>query len=204
MGVVALTGAGLATIATARITGLFVPYIFRWWWAVAALAAVTIVHAALDAVVPERRRHAGAATLLVVGAAAAVAVVVAADAPAPLPFDDVSSAIGELAGPVAAELDPESTYLVRGVDSETFGASTHGLFLELERRGFEVRSDLLEGAELAYGEWRLAAPEDVDGIVTIVAGADVASGYEPPAGSELLAEADGADGDGSRVYLVAP
>jgi hypothetical protein len=126
--------------------------------------------------------------------------------PARLPFEDVSSGLGAVAGPVVEALDPDGEYLVRGVDSATFGASIHGLFLELERRGVEVRSDRLPDADLAYGEWRLADPDEVDGIIFIITQADLEDGVEPPRGSRVLArhERPGeGGGDGYVVYLSA-
>jgi hypothetical protein len=183
------------------VTGLFVPYILRWWWAVAALAAVTVVHAVLDAAVPEGGRAGIAPALATLAGAGAVVLVVAAGAPAPLPFEDVSEALAEVRDPVAAALDPDATYLVRGVDAATFGASGHGLFLDLERQGFDVRADRLDTAELAYGEWRLAAPAEVDGIVTIVSGADAAAGFRPPDGAALVARSGPSSG-GYAVYLA--
>jgi hypothetical protein len=205
LGAVALAGTGLALVATARVTGLFVPYVLRWWWAVAAMAAVAVAEALLGAATTGRRHRAAtpALVVVVVGLVAGTGVVLAG-LPAPLPFAEVSRALGEVATPVAASLDGDRRYLVRGVDSATFGAAVHGLFLELERRGAEVRSDRLPGAELAYGEWRLASPGEVDGIVVVLSSADLAAGVDPPPGAREVARSR-PTGDGvGYVVLLAP
>jgi hypothetical protein len=206
-----LVATGLAVVATSRITDLFVPYIYRWWWAIAALAAVAVVHAAMGEV--ERARHATDDTgsprswtvLVPLVAATAVTGLVVAALPARLPFETVSEGIGAVADPVAAALDPEGTYLVRSVDSATLGASGFGLFLELERRGFDVRSDRLGTAELSFGEWRLADLADVDGLVVIIAQTDFDRGGSTPDGGRQIARfarPESGDGDGYVVYLA--
>jgi hypothetical protein len=207
---VVLAATAAAVVATARITDLFVPYIFRWWWAVAALAAVAVVHAAVGEVDRARRpagEGGGDAWTFAVPLAAATAVtgLVVAALPAPMPFQTVSDGIGAVADPVADALDPDGTYFVRSVDSATFGASGFGLFLELERRGFDVRSDRLGTSELSFGAWRLADPDEVDGFVVIIAQTDFERGGATPAGGREIARFErprSGDGDGYVVYLA--
>jgi hypothetical protein len=206
LGVVALVAAALAVVATARITGLFAPYIFRWWWAVAAAATVVVIHAVLSMLEQAAPRAGWVLVAAPIAGLAAVTGLLVASMPVHLPFEEVSDGLAAVAGPVTDALEPDGEYLVRGVDSATFGASIHGLFLELERRGVDVRSDRLEGAERAYGEWRLADPDEVDGILTIITQADLEDGVEPPRDGRVVARHERPEdggGDGYVVYLSA-
>lgn len=183
LGVISLLGAGLALVATAQVRGIPVPYLVRWWWGIAALATLTVAWALLEAT-------SGRVRQVLLGAALVALVVTSGrtllSLPAPVPGAEVSRAIGAVAPGVADQLDPAGRYLVRSVASSTWGAPGPGLLLELERRGFDVFVDPAPLAGSAYGERRVAAPAEVDEIITFVDRLD-ADGWAPPRGSRLLA-----------------
>ncbi len=107
-----------------------------------------------------------------------------------VPFGSVSEAIGVVVSPTAAALDRDHRYLVRSIDRRTVSAPTSGRFFALSIRGFHVFSDRGPDAVLTYGSWRLASPDQVDAIITMVAIPEVAAGWHPPAGSRVVATWD--------------
>jgi hypothetical protein len=180
LSLVALVACGVGLIATSRVTGVFVPYVLRWWWAVAAVAMLAIVRCTF------RRAGSGVAF-----AALVVVSVAAADgSPAALPLEDVSRAIAAVGSPTEAALDPGRRYVVRSVDSRWWGAAGAGLFLELEHRGVDVVVEPGPDAALTHGRWRLAEPDEVNGVVTIVDVPDLERGWQAPAGSRRVASWD--------------
>jgi hypothetical protein len=186
--VLAIVAAAAGVLGTARIPGLLVPYLIRWWWVVAAVAAFAIVHA----VVRDRGRGVALAATAALAAAAIV------HAPAALQFERESKAIGAVIDDTEHALARDRVHLVRGVDPASLNAARVGLFVELERRGFDVALDPLRHAALTYGRWRLATEHDVDDIVTIVSDAAVADGWAPEPGHREIAR-----GGGYAVYLGA-
>jgi hypothetical protein len=124
--------------------------------------------------------------VIVVVVLAGFAVVDAVDVEGSGP--EFSDAIGALAPPVAAELSKDAEYLLRNVDVRGIGGTGTGIVLDLEERGYRVKVD--PDYAHAFGTWRTARPEDVDGIVIVVGSDDHDAGYVPPAGAELIAEYD--------------
>ena len=185
LAVVALLVLGLGLVATARATpNSFIPYVLRWWWAIAAIAAVAVAWTAMTTCPARFRRFATTAVFLGLVVTTAVAL---AGLPAPVPGPGLSRGMAALGEPTAEGLDPERRYLVRGEDERTFRAATSALYVELDRRGFDVFARPGKHAERSYGSWRLAQPEDVDAIVTIVNLAELGTAWQPPGGSRRIA-----------------
>lgn len=189
LALVAIAGAVLALASTARVTGIFVPYVMRWWWGVAAIATLSIVWTVALEVRAARARAAIAAVgllgILVTGAT------MVSDLPVALPETTMSRVIAAVGPPTAAALDHDNRYLVRAIDPTALGASQSGLYFDLEQRGFHVFTDLDQLSSLTHGNWRVAGPHDVDEIVMIVALPDLDAGtYVPPSGARLVATYD--------------
>lgn len=176
---------GVAT--SARVTGLYAPYIVLFWRGIAALAVLALAWSLLGALPGWGRRGDLVASIGVVLALAAGTVT---QLPAQVPLSQVSRSLDSLVPEVAAELRRDRTYLVRGQEVRQLGAPISGLFLALERRGFEVRVDPDPLSPLTYGTWRTATPDDADAVVFVVDQTSIALGWQPPDGARLLASHD--------------
>jgi hypothetical protein len=185
LAVVALLVLALGIVSTARTTpNSFIPYVLRWWWAIPAIAALAVAWTAMTTCPAKFRTPAAAAVLL--GLVVTIAVNLAR-LPAPLPAVGLSRALAGLAEPTARRLDPERRYLIRGKDERSFLAERSALYVELDGRGFHVFVEPGKHAEAQYGSWRLAKPDDVDEIVTIVNVAELGTAWQPPEGSRRVA-----------------
>jgi hypothetical protein len=185
--------------ATSRITGQAFPYLLRWWWVIGALCAVSLAWSLLALAGTER----AARVLVPAGALAAVVAVAvflpdAADAEAPQA--ELSKAVGELAGPTAARLRDDRTYLLTWRDAHSFGGPTGvGLYAELARRGFDVKVV----AELShpFGHRRAAGPGETNGSIVVVSSDDI-GGYVPEPGAAAVASYDPLAPDERRRVAV--
>jgi hypothetical protein len=185
LAVVALLVLGLGVVATTRATPTsFFTYVFRWWWAIAAIAALAVVWTAMTTCPARFRTPATAVVLL--GLVVTVAVDLAG-LPAPVPGAGLSRGIAELAEPMAHGLARDRRYLVRGQDERNFRAATSALYVELDGRGFNVFVEPHQDADTQYGSWRLAQPDEVDDVATIVNLAELGTAWEPPPGSRRVA-----------------
>jgi hypothetical protein len=185
LAVVALLVLALGVVATARATpNSFIPYVLRWWWAIPAIAALAVAWTAMTTCPARLRTPATAAVLL--GLVVTMAVDVAG-LPAPVPHAGLSRGMAALAEPTADGLTNNRRYLVRGKDERNFKAATSALYVELDGRGFDVFVEPDKDAEPQYGSWRLAQPDEVDDIVTIVNLAELGTAWEPPRGSRRVA-----------------
>lgn len=221
LAIVALGAAGLAVVATSRITGIFVPYVMQWWRGVAALAVLSIVWSVVAELRTPRVRDAATAIALI--GLAATAGVMLRDLPVTLPDDQVSRTIAAVGPPTAAALHDDERYLVRGIDFNRGDGAMIGVYFDLERRGFDIFVDRDELSSLRYGEWREASPSEVDAMVMIIALPDLELGaWRPPPGSRLVASYDPLTaaqrarareldvsireslGDGYAVYVTPP
>jgi hypothetical protein len=185
LAVVALLVLGLGVVATARATPVsFFPYVLRWWWAIPAIAALAVAWTAMTTCPARLRTPATAAVLL--GLVVTVAVDLAG-LPAPVPDAGLSRGMAALAEPTADALARNRRYLVRGQDERNVLAATSALYVELDGRGFNVFVEPHQDAETQYGSWRLAQPDTVDDVVTIVNLAELGTAWEPPSGSRRVA-----------------
>ena len=188
--VVAVTGILLALVSTSRLTGFVATYMVRWWWAVSLFTYVGLVWAAfviaMDRPAAAARRDRLATRVGAVATVVALALGVTAIAldDGELPLQGVSTALNELSDTLERELDPDTTYLIRTVDPRTWSAAGPGLFLMLERAGFDVRVEPEDWAELKYGDWRVSDPSDTDVALNIVS-LDVLADGEVVEGREI-------------------
>ena len=74
-----------------------------------------------------------------------------------------------------------------------------GVFVELERRGFDV--SVSPSRAPAFGAWRTARTEDVDATVLVIGSTDAAGGIEPPPGAVQVARFEAAGGEDYTVYV---
>jgi hypothetical protein len=185
LAVLALVVLGLGVVATARATpNSFIPYVLRWWWAIPAIAALAVAWTAMTTCPARLRTLATAAVLL--GLVATVAVDLAG-LPAPVPHADLSRATAALAAPTARGLARNRRYLIRDKDERGFLAAKNALYVELHERGFDVFTEPGKHAAAQYGSWRLAQPDEVNDIVTVVNLAELGTTWEPPHGSRRVA-----------------
>jgi hypothetical protein len=189
LAVVALVAIGVSLVATARVTGLFASYVLRWWHGVAAVAYLSIAWSVLCGLGRRRWVTATAETAALVGLIAVVVLQLVA-LPIALPVPSVSKAIGPLAQPTAAALDGEKRYLVRAVDDRSLAAPASGMILALTTRGYRVFGEWSRNAVLTYGSRRVARPDQVDGIVTVVEISEFDAGWQVPAGGRVVATFD--------------
>jgi hypothetical protein len=189
LSLVAVVAAGLAVVATSRVTGIFVPYVMRWWWGVAAIAVLSIVWCVVADL--RRPRVRDAASIIAVLGIVATGAVMMRDLPVPLPDERLSVMVAAVGPPTADALERNRRYLVRGIDPSVWGAATTGVYYDLYRRGFDVFVDPDELSSVRYGAWREATPQSVDGLVMVIDLPDVQLGtWPPPAGSRLVASFD--------------
>jgi hypothetical protein len=187
LGVLMVGCVAIGVIATARVTGLLGNYLVRWWWVIAALLCVSLVWSAYTLFARSRATRSVAAAG--VGVLAALSVVAAWNAaPAPVPLEHVSTALERLSSSVARHLARDQRYLVTFVDTRDLGAIGDGLYLDLTRRGYDVKVPLEYGH--AFGSWRVADAGGVDATVTVVANDDVDKGWTPPPNATPIASYD--------------
>jgi hypothetical protein len=177
----------ILVIFTSRITGFIATYLVRWWWVIAALLCVSVAWSAYTLFA-----RSGATRVLAAvgfGLVAVLAVVASWQAaPAPLPLEPVSVALEHLSPSVAPHLNHKQRYLVSFVDSRDLGAIGAGLYLDLTRRGYDVKVPGVYGH--GFGSWRVADAGAVDGSVTVAASDDVEKGWTPPSNATPIASYD--------------
>lgn len=177
----------LGIVTSARVTGLYAPYIVLFWRGIGALAVLALAWG-LVVVLPGWRRSteaAVAATLVVVLGAAMVVQL-----PTSVPLPEISRSLARLVPQVEEALVRDHTYLVRGHELRHLGAPMSGLFVALERRGYDVRVDPDPLSPLTYGTWRTAEIHEADGVLFVVDQTSISLGWEPPEGAVLLASHD--------------
>lgn len=99
-----------------------------------------------------------------------------------------SQTVGALIGPTEAALDPGDTYLVNWVDPDALGGNGFGLFLQLDRAGYDVRAT--SGFSAAVEPHRVGDLADADAVITVVSGDDNIAAARAAVGVEELADTD--------------
>jgi hypothetical protein len=185
LAVLAIVASGIGVLGGSRVTGLVGSYLVRWWWVIAAVVWLSVLWSAWSLPADARVRR----VVAVVSCGALVVlsgtlIVRAASTDVPNARD--STAIGELADELVAELDDgTSSYVVDWTDARDWGAVGAGVFLDLDRQGLPV---VAAGRHApTHGAWRTAAPDAGDGLVMIMGADDLARGAVPPAGAEVVA-----------------
>jgi hypothetical protein len=160
----------------------------RWTWVIAALVWLSLAWS-----LGSLRGSASPAKVLVPVALVAVAGLVVSTAwsagSATPPGEQFSNAVARLSPRVARHLDAGKRYRVTAVDSENVPPPMGiALFQDLEDRGQPVRVD--PRLARAFGTWRTSRRSQVAGVVIVVAGADIESGWTAPARSTRVASYD--------------
>ena len=152
----------------------------------AAIVNLAVVWALISVFDSRRLRH-------VVTGVALLGIVVAGvmsvgDLPASFAQSDMIEAVGRLNGPTPRALDRQTRYLVQSFDTSQLGFVSKGLFVSLSRQGFQVFVPPDSVSDIAYGSWRVATPDRVDALLSVV---DIAeSGWQPPPNGRLVASYD--------------
>jgi hypothetical protein len=166
-------------------------YLVEWFWVLTGLIVLSVGWSAallarewkptwhLD-----RRWPAAAAAVLVVS----TAVFAYSAARVDPPDRRYSQTVGALVGPTEAALDPGATYLVSWVDPDALGGNGFGLFLQLDRGGFDVRAT--SGFSAAVEPHRVGELDEADAVITVVSGDDNIATARALPGVEELAGTD--------------
>jgi hypothetical protein len=183
---VAAVSVVLAVIATSKLTGDVAFYLTRWWWAVAAIANLAVVWALIS--VFDSRRLRDVVTGLALLGIVVAGVMSVGDLPASFAQSDMIEAVGRLNGSTPSALDHQTRYLVQSFDTSQLGFVSKGLFVSLRRQGFQVFVPPDSVSDIEYGSWRVATPDRVDALLSVV---DIAEpGWQPPPNGRLVASYD--------------
>ena len=166
-------------------------YLVEWFWVLTGLivlsvgwSAALLVRAWQPAWRVDRRWPAVAAVALLASTAAFAYSAARVDPP-DLRY---SRTVGALVGPTEKALDPSRTYLVNWVDPDALGGNGFGLFLQLDRAGFDVRAT--SGFSAAVEPHRVGDAADADAVITVVSGDDNIAAARATPGVEELARTD--------------
>jgi hypothetical protein len=176
-------------VATSRLSGLLAGYLVRWWWPLAMFTAIAGAWSVASIAAPllrRARRPVLGAALAAVLAAALVASV--AGSPVSVPVPGPSATAAELSAEVAPHLGPTGRYVVKSVDTAGFGATAVGVTTQLMLDGHDVAAP--PGLAQAYGSWRVRATDRATATIFVVNLENELAGWDPPAGSQLIAHAD--------------
>ncbi|MGZ6925071.1 MAG: hypothetical protein ACXVJF_00005 [Acidimicrobiia bacterium] len=188
LALVTLVAIALAFVSSSRITGAFVGYVVAYWRPVAAMTWLSIVCSVLSIV---RRRTVERAVVAVgLGVLVVTSVLAIGAAPASVPLEQVSNAIGHVGPPTRRALDPDRRYLVQGGDVQTLNAPASGMLLYLAEHGFDVVAPTGPEAELQFGAWRIGEASDVDAVVAMTSAPAHDPRWRPPAGGRVVARWD--------------
>ncbi|MGZ4675442.1 MAG: hypothetical protein ACXV8Y_02825 [Acidimicrobiia bacterium] len=188
LALVTLVAIALAFVSSSRITGAFVGYVVAYWRPVAAMTWLSIVCSVLSIV---RRRTVERAVVAVgLGVLVVTSVLAIGAAPASVPLEQVSNAIGHVGPPTRRALDPDHRYLVQGGDVQTLNAPASGMLLYLAEHGFDVVAPTGPEAELQFGAWRIGEASDVDAVVAMTSAPAHDPRWRPPAGGRVVARWD--------------
>lgn len=208
----------LTAAAVSRIFGQLYLYVYRWIEVLLALQVLAVVWGVVvllrhrladdrveptragahsrvdgggsDVVAPMTRRL----TAMAVGVVAVLAVTTSVTvAGQEIPYDYTWRSQAALADAAADALDPGVHYLVRFDDPLYLTGPGFGLFLELERRGFDVGAP--EHLRAAVEPHRVRCEADADRILTVVVGSSrIASWRTDPEATEVAETRLRADG----------
>ncbi len=186
LAIVALGAVLAGFVGTSRTTGPLFDYVLRWWWVVAVTVWLVLAWAVHD----RAPRHVRRATIATVAAATAVAslAICVRSVGTTGPDGRDADAIGSLSEQAADVLDDEGSYLLDWVDGRRWGGAGMGLYLELERQGYDVR--VPADHELWFDEWHLADGSVPRTTVRLVGDDDLVMGYAVPPSATLVAAFD--------------
>ena len=146
-------------------------YLVEWFWVLTALLVVAVVWAVgleLGVRRPTLASPTVAVAVLLAGLAATTVSFTWTATGVEPPDMRYSRTVGALAPPVAASLDPATTYFMTWVDPDALGGNGFGLLLELERRGLRVGAGPARSAPVE--PHRVLQPGEFGAVVTVVSG----------------------------------
>ena len=184
----------LAAVSLSRIFGVVWYYLSLWVWGIALLMLVAIgwtVSALVERRLsrPAGRRAATVGKVALGGVTILFAFLFTIDAAyVQAPAADLSSTVAGIAPSTVDALakdgsrdDGEPTYLVSWTDPISIGSLGYGLFLELEREGFDVgAAEPYQTHPLGVTRHRLLDAEDADAEVHLSVGPDIATWRAKP------------------------
>jgi hypothetical protein len=187
---VVLGSVGLALLSSARITGLYVPYILGFWRVVAALVWIAIAWIASELVWPRSERATVGVEVVAMVTAAVVAGLAIVRAPAPVPYAALSRDVAHVGPHTLLAVPRTGLVLVTGEDPTLVDASASALFTYLEPHRSNVRVTGGPNRDRQYGHWRLIDPAHaaVEISMSTKPGAD--PDWSPPPGSQVVARWD--------------
>ncbi|HLT69697.1 MAG TPA: hypothetical protein VKZ72_06000 [Acidimicrobiales bacterium] len=191
----------LGVVSASRILGTPWPYLSLWASGTAVLALAAIAATVLAALRPRSAGLPAAARRWGPVAVAAVAIgaptlALSWEAPDTEDSDAAQSAqLGELVGPTVAAIEdgelpagPDGTFLVTWTDPFYLGGQGLGLLLELERRGYDARTD--DRFELSVREHRTIEPAEADAVLHVATGVGAVAEAEAVEGAVEVARHD--------------
>lgn len=146
-------------------------YLVEWFWVLTGLLVLAVLWAARLELADRRpvlARPAVVTTALGAVLAVSTASFTWTAVDVEPPDMRYSRTVGALAPPVAAALDPSTTYLMTWVDPDALGGNGFGLLLELERRGLRVGAGPARAAPVE--PHRVLQPGEAGAVVTVVSG----------------------------------
>ena len=185
---------GATLLAISRIFGPVWPYLVLSSWGTTALMVLAMLLTF---------RPLASVRLGVVATAAAVAVAAFAVDSAYTDNAEMElvTAVGDLTSATAARLDHDERYLLEIDDPVHIVTPAFGFVLELEKRGYDVRTG--ERYAAAVRSHRTIAPADADAVLHFVVGEDLITYWRSRA--QLLAEVDpGTEGEPPLAVFLIP
>ncbi|MBX3286982.1 MAG: hypothetical protein KF703_16665 [Actinobacteria bacterium] len=166
-------------------------YLVEWFWVLTGLIVLSVGWTA--AIVARHRRPAWRVdrrgpALAAVALLASTAAFTYSAARVDPPDQRYSETVGALVGPTTAALEPGRTYLVNWVDPDALGGNGFGLFLQLDRAGYDVRAT--SGFSAAVEPHRVGDAAHADAVITVVSGDDNIAAARALPGVEELARTD--------------
>ncbi len=189
LAVVAAVATALGVATTTRVAGYPFDYLFRWWWVIGALIWTSILTSGLALLHRSRPGSESVSPRVLLAVAGCLALVLGVRSlDVDPPNADYSIVAADLEAQLDARLDPDASYLYRYADAFTIGYIPTGVFVALDRSGYEVYAD--RGRPDAYDSWHYADPSDVDMIIDVIGDDDAKAGFPAPEGSTVVATHD--------------
>ncbi len=164
-------------------------YLVEWFWVLTGLMVLSVGWGAL--LLARRFRpqwQADRRWPTLAGVALVISTVAFASTAAGVTPPDLrySRTVQAIAGPTEARLRHDRTYFVTWVDPDALGGNGFGLFLQLDRAGFDVHAGTFFSAALE--PWRVRDVRPNDTVLTVVSGdANIAKARAQPDAKELVA-----------------
>ncbi len=190
-GAVALGLVGLGLVTSARLTGLYVPYLLAWWRVVSASAWIALGWIVVELIARRALVGTGRVVALVAGVAAFLAAMVAVGrAPAAVPQPAISTALRHVGPATLAAVPRHGLVVVNGRDAQGVDASAEGLFAYLEPYRANVRFAAGPDRTLQFGRRRLVRAGTPGRELAISTVPTLDPDWRPPPDSRVVARWD--------------